>query len=563
MATTPHTGLVISYTRFSSSRQSKGDSYRRQTQTAAEWCAKQTPPATLDEKYNFNDKGKSGFTGAHLKKGSELYRLVEFAEEGELGQGDIVLIESLDRLSRLPLMEAFALIWTLTKRGMRIITLQDEREYNDRTLTRLEDFLTATMIIARSHNESSTKSARLRETFTQHRTTGSKKAFGSAPGWLSRKTKEAPWEVDPEKAASVSKVFAMAVQGYGSKLIAARANEEGWPSPMRLALTGARWHAQMPGTILRNRAVLGWHEHKDRTFEAQAEHWAGKSRGVIIKDYYPQIIDDHTWTLARSGIKLRFRATRKSSNYFNVFSGLVSCGRCGAPMQRKMETRGKSKGHLVCADHLVKLTDCPSTAINCFDGPVLAQIIFIASASLGGSATDTKSDELIVAKANLDGLDAKDEKLVALLAEDNPSPAARKLYDKNKLDRTALLLKVESLRLELAAATGTVFDDSVLAHYMNHLYGIDQRAQDVRAELSLKLARLVDRIWVWSYDCAVFRLRGNEQLYSVQLYSKSKPPMQKRGTRSAPMGPFYQLAIAGDLVPPTPRVPKHKEQPAN
>ena len=129
--------IVISYTRFSSSRQAKGDSYRRQTQSAQDWCSSHVPPLVLDETFNFQDLGVSGFTGANIKKGSELSKLVHLAKSGVLGEGDIVLVESLDRLSRLPILEAFNLIQSLTDCGLRIITLQDDREYNKTNLRRL------------------------------------------------------------------------------------------------------------------------------------------------------------------------------------------------------------------------------------------------------------------------------------------------------------------------------------------------------------------------------------------------------------------------------------------
>ena len=165
-----------------------------------------------------------------------------------------------------------------------------------------------------------------------------------------------------------------------------------------------------------------------------------------------------------------------------------------------------------------------------------------------------------MAKADLEELDAKGKKLVVLIAGPNTPSYVQELYDEMLVDRTAMLLKVEALKIEIAAATGSLFDESRVTYYMSHMYGTDQVSQDVRAELGLKLTRLIERIWLWSYDCALFQLKGKAQLYNVLLPQKVKPPVDKAGNPMSALHPFFDLALAGTLKPPSPRVRVIKER---
>lgn len=58
----------ISYIRFSSERQLKGDSVRRQSKLVTDWLDK-NPEFYLDSSLSFKDLGKSAFSGKHLKGG--------------------------------------------------------------------------------------------------------------------------------------------------------------------------------------------------------------------------------------------------------------------------------------------------------------------------------------------------------------------------------------------------------------------------------------------------------------------------------------------------------------
>src|SRR5262249_19198675 len=93
----PLVSRAFSYIRFSSSKQQKGDSYRRQSEFAVEICRENG--WVLDEPLALDDLGVSSFRGANAKVGA----LAEFLEAIRIGRvlrGSILIIESIDRLSR-------------------------------------------------------------------------------------------------------------------------------------------------------------------------------------------------------------------------------------------------------------------------------------------------------------------------------------------------------------------------------------------------------------------------------------------------------------------------------
>lgn len=167
---------VISYTRFSSPKQARGDSYRRQTEMALKWCRQHG--LELDTELVLEDLGVSGYSGANAKRGA-LGALQRMCLDGQIAAGTILLIEALDRLTRLPLPDAQELLLSLINNGLVIVTLTDGKTWDRTKLTNLEDFMFSVLTLYRGYNESDQKSKRLQETFRAHRESESTQAFST------------------------------------------------------------------------------------------------------------------------------------------------------------------------------------------------------------------------------------------------------------------------------------------------------------------------------------------------------------------------------------------------
>src|SRR5262245_11384720 len=113
--------LAYSYVRFSSPEQAKGDSLRRQTEAAAEWCKRSK--VRLDTTTTFRDLGKSAFLGDHRTNPDRhaLARFLKMVEDGKVPRGSYLLIENLDRLSREHVLPALSLLLNLIQDGIRVV----------------------------------------------------------------------------------------------------------------------------------------------------------------------------------------------------------------------------------------------------------------------------------------------------------------------------------------------------------------------------------------------------------------------------------------------------------
>ena len=282
---------------------------RRQMELAQIWCDENG--AQLDSQLRFSDEGISGWSGANAKTGA-LAALLRMVAENKISKGTILLVEALDRLTRTDLTVAVPLLIQLVNSGLIVITLQDKKRWTKESLKDMPDFMHSVLMLARGHDESQRKSEMVRAAYEEQRTNLSREAFGSAPGWLQRDDKKSDWRVIKEKAYSVQRVFEMAATGHGSPAISKLANKENWPVPTRLGKSV--WHSRLPGYLLRSRAVLGEHEYRIRTHEANEEHWEGRSTGIVIPDFYPRIVEDDTWHRAQAAVNSRIVPRRRDEN---------------------------------------------------------------------------------------------------------------------------------------------------------------------------------------------------------------------------------------------------------
>src|SRR5262249_35000017 len=142
---------------FSSPQQAAGDSLRRQTEAAADWCKRHG--VTLDTAMTFRDLGTSAFKGNQRGEGSALGAFLRLIESGKVDKGSVLLIENLDRLSRENPWDAVPLLCSIVNAGVTVATLSpSEMTYSrGRDLTPL---ILAVVEFGRGNNESEIKSSR-------------------------------------------------------------------------------------------------------------------------------------------------------------------------------------------------------------------------------------------------------------------------------------------------------------------------------------------------------------------------------------------------------------------
>lgn len=91
---------AYSYIRFSNASQALGDSYRRQRDAAEQYCEQHGLVLVDTMEYLFFDSGRSAYKAKHLDDSGELARFLAYVEDGTVSAGSVLIVESLDRLSR-------------------------------------------------------------------------------------------------------------------------------------------------------------------------------------------------------------------------------------------------------------------------------------------------------------------------------------------------------------------------------------------------------------------------------------------------------------------------------
>ncbi|HEY6451612.1 MAG TPA: recombinase family protein, partial [Steroidobacteraceae bacterium] len=203
---TPAAPKAYSYVRFSTPEQSKGDSLRRQTSMAGAYAARHK--LTLDTELTMHDLGVSAYRGKNLDGTSKLGAFLHAIKAGDVPAGSVLLVESLDRISRKEARKAVRVLEEIVEAGVDVVTLADgEKRYSKDSLDGF-DFIMAVLILMRANEESRTKGKRVAQAMAAKRERAKAGELFShiVPGWIDV-TADGKRVLIPDRAAVVRRVF--------------------------------------------------------------------------------------------------------------------------------------------------------------------------------------------------------------------------------------------------------------------------------------------------------------------------------------------------------------------
>jgi DNA invertase Pin-like site-specific DNA recombinase len=298
--------IAISYSRFSDPKQARGDSEDRQERDFRSFCSRHnlTP---LSEVYA--DRGRSGYKDEHRKKG-RLGQLIAAAKDGRFEPGTVVVVEAWDRLGRLKPNKQIDLIEELLEAGIcigicRLDDIFTEEDFGTHKWTTLAVF------VQLAYQESKQKSERVGASWESRRRRARENGefmAGSLPSWL--QLVNGVIVPIPEHVAAVGRVFELSGGGFGIARIIRTLIEEG-VKPIGRA---DRWSHSYITLLLNDRRVLG----------ALQPYKGRKACGGVIENYYPRIIEDDVFNLARAGQGgRRGKGGKRDRRYVNIFQGLL------------------------------------------------------------------------------------------------------------------------------------------------------------------------------------------------------------------------------------------------
>lgn len=309
---------AYSYLRFSTPEQARGDSFRRQTELAAAYAA--AHGLELDDALTFEDLGVSAFRGANAIEGA-LGRFLAAVDDGRVAKGSYLLVENLDRLSRDKIMPALNRFSALLEKGVIVVTLSDQKVYTAESLNNLPDLMLSLLVMSRAHDESKVKSGRLAAVWDARRQRAKaegKPATSIAPKWL--RLADGKFELIPERAEIVRRIFRMAIEGQGKMAIARKLNAEG----VSCFNSKKGWYGSYVYRILNNPAVIGrYHPMK----YPNGHNGGAEPAGEPVEGYFPAALEDpNDFYRVKKGV------TYRSGERPNLLSGLVYCAACGSAM---------------------------------------------------------------------------------------------------------------------------------------------------------------------------------------------------------------------------------------
>lgn len=331
---------AYSYLRFSTSAQQAGDSFRRQSTLAQQYALRYD--LDLDESLTFHDLGVSAYRGANAEAG----RLAEFREAVQTGLvpvGSFLLVEALDRISRLTPRKALRVLEDIVELGVTVVTLNDEKQYSVDNLNNNHlDLIMAILHFTRANEESATKGRRLKAAWEGKRETASEKPLtANTPAWISLDKATGLLKLDEKKAQIVKGIFDQLAAGTGLEAIARTLNQRGI-SPIGKA---GMWRRTYIKRIRDNPAVTG-------TFIPHKIEYTSSGRRRVpqepIQNYFPPIICEEVFYSVQAMAKSRAPLVRQDKGIQSMLAGLAKCPQCAGAMTRVSKTKG-STAYLVCA----------------------------------------------------------------------------------------------------------------------------------------------------------------------------------------------------------------------
>jgi DNA invertase Pin-like site-specific DNA recombinase len=349
---TPQKPRLFAYIRWSSDKQTDGDSKRRQTELAHAYAVRNG--LELRGGDILVDEGISAFTGTNATSG-QLGGFLDRVRAKQIPPGSILLIEAFDRLSRQAPLKSLRIFSEILDAGIKLVTLQDGQEYSDENSDQIEKLFLPLLSFGTSNQESAKKKIRLRSMWEEKRArAGSEKITRMCPGWLKAKGdgKDFSFVLRADRVKIVRWIFEQSVAGFGNYAICRILNGKGTPS-FKMSKNGdGKWVISSIQKILQNRAVLGEFQPHKRIDGKKI------SEGEAIRDYYPTIIDQGLFDRAAQARRARLsrdssgkkqpKGGRKGANLPNLFTGIaMRCIYCAAPMYRR--DKSKRSVYFVCS----------------------------------------------------------------------------------------------------------------------------------------------------------------------------------------------------------------------
>jgi DNA invertase Pin-like site-specific DNA recombinase len=438
----------------------------------------------------YEDLGISAFRGKNAAEGA-LGAFLAAVDAGQIDASAHLLVESLDRVSRNKVNDALALFLSIIDRGITVVSLIDQQVYSQETISKdrgIGLIISITQFI-RSHEESATKSTRIKAAWDQKRNTG-QILTTVCPAWIRYDKTNNRFELIPDKAEVIRRIFDSAISGKGTPTIARELNQTNTPT----LGTAIEWSAALVAHVLHNRSVYGLYYPK-------------KASASEIQDYYPPVISQDQYDHCQAIIdgRNRNRTGGNREDVQNIFAGLVYCGECGSKY-RYVSKKGKER-YLQCTT-AYNTGKCKALSISYtpLKTAVIHDILYFPEIDDYKELDNSEHQKLLNA---LGDVKSQITKLTALLGVlDDPSPIISQI--------SGLQRQQKQIERDIAKPRKIPVAQSILDLRKQAEITRNEDTPDNRRKLQSIIRLVIDRIYIHpgiDYD------DGNEMYYRMAWFT--------------------------------------------
>lgn len=495
------TRKAYSYIRMSTDIQLKGNSLKRQLESSEKY-ARENQLELVDSigGMRFEDIGVSAFKGKNTQKGA-LSVFLKALENGEIEPNSVLLVESLDRLSRDKLSEALQQFMGILANGVEIITLSDNQKYTQEIINKNPSALFISLsIMFRANEESEIKSLRLSSSWKNKRENASNKVVTrTCPAWLKLSEETGKFKVIKGRGEVVKKIFELCIDSCGLGSIAKYLNENQIP----VFGDGRIWYTSYVSKIISNRSVIGEFQPH------QLVNGKRQKSGEPISDYFPAIIDEQTFLLAHVAVARRstIGKGRKGKTFTSLFSGITYCGHCGFRMRiRYRGGKSRSARYLICSNK-IENAGCQMYEWNLadFEEMMFRHLREVNFEELIDDHSDEKKvsldDQIAALKAKFQSNEVEISKAIDFSISPNFSNEIQQRFLEkiSQLDKENKLLKnsIDGLlkQVEEEKESQKIYSDSALKQLLEQ---IETKQDDYmfRSTLNQFLLKMIDKIYL-------------------------------------------------------------------
>lgn len=307
----------FSYIRFSSKKQSAengGSSVDRQA-PIAERVAKEQGWIYRPE-FNAQSLGVSAYAGDNVKT---IQAIIAARKSEKIPAGSVLILEALDRATRLELDDAYQLIRSILKSGLEVYTDINKRHLTAESLNKATDVMLTVVELDAAFQYSDRLSNRSLGGLNKKISAierGEKVYMGGLMPSYIRGVENGKFVIDEKRMNLVKRIFGDYLEGKAMTRIACELNQENTPG---LKMTrSTKWAQATVRCILANSVYTG----------------DFKFKGKVYEGYLPALVTKKEFARVQQLIKQnKFRAGGSPEGIVNsVFNGIGKCSVCGGPM---------------------------------------------------------------------------------------------------------------------------------------------------------------------------------------------------------------------------------------